>query len=177
MKFEPNAKIGRKGAFFKGLVSDKLNEPRQPETLEAETMIKHSPLPGNIEDLLPKADAYLRSRPDIAFAYLFGSLARGKPKPLSDVDIAVYLSEEGNMVEKKIEILGELMTLLETDEIDMVILNTAPLTLRMKVLENKKLIVDNAPFLRHRYESLTMRKYFDFSIKEMAILERRFLRG
>ena len=47
----------------------------------------------------------------------------------------------------------------------------------MKVLENKKVIVDNNPFLRHRYESLTMRKYFDFSIKEMAILERRFFHG
>ncbi len=69
------------------------------------------------------------------------------------------------------------MELLETDEIDLVILNTAPLTLKMKILEGKNVIVDNDPFLRHRYESLTIRKYFDFSIKEMGILERRFLRG
>ena len=96
---------------------------------------------------------------------------------MSDVDIAVYLSEGEITIERKMEILGKLMELLETDEIDFVILNTAPLTLRMKILENKTVIVDNAPFLRYAYESVTMRKYFDFSIKEMSILERRFLHG
>lgn len=140
-------------------------------------MIKYSKLPKNIEDMLPKAETYLRSRPDILFAYLFGGLARGKPLPLSDVDIAVYLRETVDSFEKKLEILGKLTDLLETDEIDLVMLNEAPLTLRMKVLENKRIIVDNDPFLRHEYESLTMREYFDFSTKEMAILERRFLYG
>jgi hypothetical protein len=140
-------------------------------------MIKYSKLPENIEDMLPKTETYLRSRPDILFAYLFGGLARGKPLPLSDVDIAVYLRETVDSFEKKLEILGKLTDLLETDEIDLVMLNEAPLTLRMKVLENKRIIVDNDPFLRHEYESLTMREYFDFSTKEMAILERRFLYG
>jgi len=140
-------------------------------------MIKYSKLPENIEALLPKAATFLRSRKDILFAYLFGSLAKGKPLPLSDVDIAVYLSEEADVTEIKMEILGKLMVFLETDEIDLVILNLAPLTLRMRILENKKIIVDNDPFLRHCYESLTMREYFDFSFKEIAILERRFLNG
>jgi predicted nucleotidyltransferase len=140
-------------------------------------MIRYTKLPENIERLLPKAQAYLQSRSDITFAYLFGSLARGRSTPLSDVDIAVYLSEGEITIERKMEILGKLMELLETDEIDFVILNTAPLTLRMKILENKTVIVDNAPFLRYAYESVTMRKYFDFSIKEMSILERRFLHG
>jgi hypothetical protein len=140
-------------------------------------LIKYSKLPDNIEYLLPAGEAYIKSRKDVLFAYLFGGLARGKPSPLSDVDIAVYLSEDGDVIEKKMEILGKLMDLLETDEIDLVILNSAPLALRMKILESKKVIVDNAPFLRHHYESLTMREYFDFSIREMAILERRFFHG
>jgi predicted nucleotidyltransferase len=138
-------------------------------------MIKHARLPKNIKRLLPKAESYLRSRSDVAFAYLFGSLAKGKLKPLSDVDIAIYLVDEGDIPEKKLEILGDLMYLLETDEIDLVILNTAPLTLRMKVLEGKRVVADKVPFERHAYESLTMREYFDFSIKEMAVLGRRFL--
>jgi predicted nucleotidyltransferase len=140
-------------------------------------MIKYSRLPENIEDNLPKAQAYLNSMPDVHFAYLFGSVAKGKPQPLSDIDIAVYLSESSDILEKKLEILGELIAILETDEIDLVVLNDAPLALRMKVLEYKKLIVDNAPFLRHRYQSITMREYFDFSVKEMGILERKFLSG
>ena len=140
-------------------------------------MIKYTKLPGNIELLLSNAEAYLKSRSDIVFAYLFGGLAKEKPMPLSDVDIAIYFLQGMDIVEKRMEILGKLMMLLETEEIDLVILNTTSLTLKMKILEHKKVIVDNDPFLRYSYESLTMRKYFDFSVKEMGILERRFLHG
>jgi predicted nucleotidyltransferase len=140
-------------------------------------MIRYSKLPENILFLLREAETYLQSSRDVLFAYLFGSLAKGKIAPLSDVDIAIYCSEEIGLVVRKLEILGELTRLLQTDEIDLVVLNSAPITLRMKILENKKVIVDNDPFLRHRYESLVMREYFDFSILEMAILERRFLHG
>ena len=75
------------------------------------------------------------------------------------------------------ELLEKLIDILQTDEIDLVILNTAPLSLAAKVVETKKVIVDNAPFIRHKYESLVMREYFDFSIVEKAILKRRFLHG
>ena len=140
-------------------------------------MIKYKKLPANIEDLMLKAIAYLQSRADIDFTYLFGSFGKGKPLPLSDVDIAIYLRETVDVHEKKMEILGVLMNLLETDEIDLVILNEAPLTLKMKILESKTIVVDHSPFLRHRFESLVMREYFDFSVVEKAILERRFFRG
>jgi len=140
-------------------------------------MIKNKKLPSNIEDLIPQAIAYLQSRKDINFAYLFGSFGRGKPLPLSDVDIAVYLKEPTDVHEKKMEILGALIDILQTDEIDLVVLNSAPLPLRMRILENKKVVVDREPFLRHHYESLTMREYFDFSVLEKQILNRRFLGG
>jgi uncharacterized protein len=140
-------------------------------------MIKYNKLPENIEHLIPKALAYLQSSSDILFGYLFGSFGRGKPLPLSDVDIAVFLKEPTDLQEKKMEILGALIDLLRTDEIDLVILNIAPLTLRVKILENKKVVVDHMPSLRHHFESLTIREYFDFSVVEKAILERRFLSG
>ena len=97
--------------------------------------------------------------------------------PLSDIDIAIYLKDLSEIHEKKLEILGTLMNLLETDEIDLVILNVASLTLKMKILESKTIVVDHSPSLRHRFESLIMREYFDFSVVEKAILERRFLSG
>jgi uncharacterized protein len=75
------------------------------------------------------------------------------------------------------EIIGHLVELAGTDEIDIVILNTAPLSLTGMILKNRRVIVDNTPFLRHRYESLTMREYFDFSMREMDILKRRYLHG
>jgi predicted nucleotidyltransferase len=140
-------------------------------------MIRVSPLPENIDALLPSAFDYLRSDEDILFAYLFGSLARKKAGPLSDVDIAVYLTNQTSFAEKKMEILGNLVNILRTDEIDLVVLNRAPLALRMKILENKRVIVDHSPLTRHRYESLTMRQYFDFSHKESFILKKRYFDG
>src|SRR5512139_1872774 len=104
-------------------------------------MIKYKKLPTNIEDMLPKAIDYLRGREDVEFAYLFGSIGKGKRLPLSDIDIAIYLKDLSLMYEKRMEILGTLMNLLETDEIDLVILNEAPLTLKMKILESKTVIV------------------------------------
>ena len=138
-------------------------------------MIHYSPIPKNIDDLLPLAFEYLRGDKDILFAYLFGSLARKKAGPLSDVDIAVYCREGSSFPEKKLEILGNLASVLKTDEIDLVVLNRAPLVLGMKILENKRVIVDKSPLTRHRYESLTMRQYFDFSYIAKAILSRRFM--
>lgn len=140
-------------------------------------MIKYNKLPENIIQLLTGAVDYLESHPQILFAYLFGGLARGKPQPLSDIDIAVYLKPDCNFAENKLDVLGNLMAILQTDEIDLVVLNSAELPLIMNVLRNKKVLVDKDPFCRHLFESLMMRKYFDFSIKESAQLKRRYLHG
>jgi predicted nucleotidyltransferase len=140
-------------------------------------MIKNKKLPENIIQLLPGAAGYLESHPRIFFAYLFGGFARRKPQPLSDVDIAVYLKPDCNFAENKLDILGNLIDILQTDEIDLVVLNSAELPLIMNVLRNKKALVDKNPFCRHSFESLAMRKYFDFSIKESAQLKRRYLHG
>ena len=140
-------------------------------------MIRYTKIPNNIELLLPKAISFLQSRDDIAFAYLFGSLGKDRRTPLSDVDLAGYFYDTKNLGEKRMEMIGMLSACLETDEIDFLVLNTTPVFFRMKVLQSRKVIVDKAPLLRHQFESLTMREYFDFSIKEKAILERRFLSG
>jgi len=127
--------------------------------------------------LIPNAVEYLNSLPFVSFSYLFGGLTKKGLLPLSDVDIAVFLSPQKNIPERKLEILGGLIDTLKTDEIDLVVLNCAPLPLKMRILSHGKLLTDKAPFIRHAYESLTMREYFDFSYIEKNILKRRFLNG
>jgi len=104
-------------------------------------------------------------------------MAQERPLPLSDIDIAIYLRENSNIPSIKMEILGKLNDYLQTDEIDLVTLNTAPLPLMARILENKRIVVDKMPFCRHKFESLTMREYFDFSILESRILRGRFYNG
>ncbi len=140
-------------------------------------MIKIFKIPDNVFSLLPKVEEYLQAHPRVIFAYLFGSLAKGKINPLSDVDLAVFISREANIIEERIGIHNCLAEILNTEEIDLVILNTAPLPLRARIIENKKVIVDKAPFLRHKFESLSLREYFDFFVKERQILNRRYSLG
>ena len=140
-------------------------------------MIKTHKLPENILDLLPDAGDYLKAHPKVIFSYLFGSLAKHKPLPLSDVDIAVYLKQDSNFADCKLDILGRLTDILHTDEIDLVILNRADISLVMNIIQFKKIIVDKNPFERHMFESLMMRKSFDFSFKELRQLRRRYLNG
>ena len=137
-------------------------------------MIRHSKLPKNILDRIQYAANYLETRSDVLFAYLFGGLSKGEPKPLSDVDIAVYLSENAECIQAKSEIIENLVDILRTDEIDVIILNQTSLSLSMNVLKNNRLLVDKKPFLRHTYQSLIFRKYFDFNKFESNILKRRF---
>jgi len=139
-------------------------------------MIRFKPLPEDIAQRLPLASEYLRSHPRVVFAYLFGGLARGEHRPLSDVDIAVYLA--GSVTaDVKLDILGKLIDILGTDEIDLVILNTAPPLLAMNVLRKKQVMADNNPAMRHRFESLAFKKYFDFLPVELGMLTKRVANG
>ncbi|MDO8136437.1 MAG: nucleotidyltransferase domain-containing protein [Candidatus Brocadiales bacterium] len=139
--------------------------------------IKYKPLPQDILLQMPKVKEYLLAHPRVVFAYLFGGISRAVVRPLSDIDIAVYLSEGSDLKEERYEILGRLAGLLRTDEIDLVILNTASLPLKARVIRQKEVVVDKDPSLRHQFESLVLREYFDFSIKERDILFRRFSLG
>lgn len=125
---------------------------------------------------LTAAQRYLQEREDIAFAYLFGSMATGKTTPLSDVDIAVYLTE-GDPPAKRLELIGDLCDRLGTDRLDLVILNTAPPGLRARVVRSKRVLAERLPTERHAFESRTFREYMDFSKLENRILEQRYRHG
>ncbi len=140
--------------------------------------IRKSALPlKNIKNLILRAKDILERYNNIVFAYLFGSLAKGRVSPISDIDMAVYLKDTENLLEVKLEIFSLLSEALKTDEIELVILNSAPLPLKAKVIQSEKVLVDKDPPLRYSFESLTLREYFDFSIKEREIFNRRYNLG
>ena len=125
-------------------------------------------------NIIKKASEFFNQRNDVLFAYLFGSYAGNRATPRSDIDIAVYLGNEVYDSAKKMDLIHSLSIVLKEDALDLVILNQAPVTLAINVLKKHIMIIDKNPLIRHRFESLIMRKYFDFSIIEKEILERRF---
>ncbi len=137
-----------------------------------ECMIRFKKIPDDIDQKIACLTDLFVSEPNILFAYLFGGLLKERRSPLSDVDIAVFVKDLKKL--EYIELFGKITDALGTDEVDLVVLNTMPVSFTGRVLQNRKILIDKKPFIRHRYESITMRKYFDFAIKERDILQRRY---
>ncbi|MBI3354869.1 MAG: nucleotidyltransferase domain-containing protein, partial [Nitrospirae bacterium] len=103
-------------------------------------MIRYKKLPDNILQKIDSLTGFLKKDPNIIFAYLFGGLLKKRRNPLSDIDIAVYLKDTGKS--GYLELFGKISDLLNTDEVDLVILNTAPISLAGRVLQDRRVLID-----------------------------------
>jgi len=122
------------------------------ETLQPE-------LPLDVEALV----AHLDQQPDVVAAYLFGSVAKETFGPRSDVDVAVLLREGLNreeMFEQRLQLLVDLNA-FSNREVDVVVLNTAPLLLQQEVLKYGRVIYERDALARIRFEVWARKTYFD----------------
>ena len=71
------------------------------------------------EELKNQIITTLCQRESIIFAYLFGSTVTKSLTPMSDIDIAVYLNANITASEERLCLIGDLMTTLKTDAIDL----------------------------------------------------------
>lgn len=135
-------------------------------------MIRFKKIPEDIHERIGLLTDIFSEDSNIVFAYLFGGLLRDKASPLSDVDVAIYVKNVKSL--DYLALFGKISETLSTDEIDLVVLNSAPVSLAGRILQKRKILVDKDPFLRHKYESRMLREFFDFSVKEREILHRRY---
>jgi predicted nucleotidyltransferase len=140
-------------------------------------MIRQKPLPADIATRLSDLGRALESCPAVIFAYVFGGAAVGDLTPLSDVDVAVYVAKSADLVEARLDVVGAVTSHLGTDEVDVIVLNTAPTALVGRILGTRRVILDREPFRRHRFESLRLREFLDFRIFEHRLLSRRYPGG
>ena len=140
-------------------------------------MIHRAPLPADVGEKISTLGRALEACPEVVFAYVFGGMGAGRPTPLSDVDVAVYLAEGADPLGTRLEVVAKVTAHLRTDEVDVVVLNSAPAALLGRILATRRLLVDRDPFCRHRFESGALRESFDFRIFERRHLARRFGRG
>jgi predicted nucleotidyltransferase len=140
-------------------------------------MQRGAPLPADIGDRLATLGAVLDTHPAVRFAYLFGGAARRELRPLSDVDVAVYLDDAVDPAQARLDLIGVVTKHLATDEVDLVVLNRAPTALVGRIVQSRRVISEQDAFLRHRFESLALRAFLDFRIFERRFLDTRFARG
>ena len=124
-------------------------------------------------------DLFAGYNEDIVAAYLFGSLASGTVTPLSDIDIAVLFRKDLTpdiMESLENDLYFKLSKRFHTDEIDLIILNTAPLSIRYGVLRQKQLLFYQEKLKVVDFETETISDYLDFKPYREE-MDREFLLG
>lgn len=103
----------------------------------------------------------------VVFAYLFGSRATDSARPDSDTDIAV-LPVSGLSRARRRALRDRIANLFESaahSEVDVVLLDEAPLPLRGRVLRQRQVLYSADEPLRVSWESLTGRMFADSRLK------------
>lgn len=114
-----------------------------------------------MEKLMEKCKAALASFPEIKLAYWFGSRAQGKGTSLSDWDFAVKYNKEMTWKEQ-LNIRSTIADSLETDAVDLVDWDHAPLPVRYSIVQEGILLLSRDESLRVDYETETRSRYWDF---------------
>ncbi len=111
-----------------------------------------------------KIRGILREKKAIGFAYLFGSYSTGTTHRDSDVDIAVHLTEREKLKDSlrwRLRLMAEISSELRMNDVDVVVLNEAPLVLRYEIVSSGKIIVNTVPGSELEFRLRTMKEYFD----------------
>jgi len=113
-----------------------------------------------------------RYKDHVMFAYLFGSAARNDLEPLSDIDIAVFLyKKEGeSYFDLKLAIYTDICRVLERNDIDVVILNTATnIMLIDEIIRYGMVLFDANRDFREKFELKILHQAIDFKEQRKAV--------
>ena len=97
-----------------------------------------------------------------AAVYLFGSVARDTSRPDSDVDVGVLLAKPPpSTLEGQPFDLADALERLLGRPVDVVVLNSAPADLRIRVMRDGQLVFESDASARVRFEVSTRNEAFD----------------
>jgi len=127
-------------------------------------MIKFEKIKGDVRKHFPELVELFKKDQDVVAVYLFGSYGRDDIGSLSDVDIAVLLEprvSSVNYFEKQLQLVRDACHLLHTGEVDLVVLNEAPLTFKYGVISDSKVIYCANEEVKIDFETRAMLDYLD----------------
>jgi len=119
-----------------------------------------------IESLLKGCLSKLLPRYPVKLAYFFGSYAVGKATSFSDVDVALVLPEQkaepGSLLTLELQLAEEISRHCGIEEVDVRIINAAPLMIRGEVVTHGILLYSCDEEFRVEFEATTRSAYFDY---------------
>jgi uncharacterized protein len=108
--------------------------------------------------------------PDLIALYRFGSQAKGRARPDSDVDLAVLASHPIPAL-RRFELAQELAAQLHRD-VDLLDLRTAPTVMRMQVISTGECLAAPNEAARREFEMYTYSDYARLNEERRDILRR-----
>ncbi len=103
----------------------------------------------------------------VKLALIFGSRAKGEARPDSDWDLAFWVNEKDQKLDRlslaglKKNLIKDLCTLLKTSQIDLVILNRAPPFLKYQIARHSRPLYQEKEEDYAAFVSLAVRSYSD----------------
>jgi predicted nucleotidyltransferase len=100
----------------------------------------------------------------VIIVYLFGSVAEDVARADSDIDFAVLLPNNMNTDEqgkRQLSMIYSIGEKLHRDDVDVVVLNKAPVELQHQVLKHGKILYCSDGHARVDFEVAVLRRYFD----------------
>jgi len=136
-------------------------------------------LPADVIGRIPELIERIKKDTDIVALYAFGSLATGDLKPLSDLDFGILVSvklDKQERFDKHLDLIGKFNEVLQTDEVDLIIMNDAPMRFSHTIFKSGELIhCGNSKELTDYIEK-TVKLYLDFRYFRDAF-DDTFLKG
>lgn len=126
-----------------------------------ERWIKTKPIQYNTEEAIAAILPVLKADMRISIAYLFGSRISKTDSWLSDIDIAIYTSDDF-LWEDYYALYGEITKSLRSDRVDIAWLNKTEPILSFEIIKNSRLLFFRDAETLNEFEHKSKRKYYDY---------------
>ena len=117
-----------------------------------------------------------RSFPEVRLAYQFGSRVSGQTGPMSDYDFGVYLRNDQKLQDIQTRISHELCKLLNSADIDLIVMNSAQTELNYAIVSSGELIYQETLAEKVNFEARILSLYGDY-LPVLRMQRRELLEG
>jgi predicted nucleotidyltransferase len=136
-------------------------------------------LPPDVASRIPLLIKRISKDAEIIAFFSFGSIISGDLKPLSDLDFGVIVSntlDRKKRFDKHLDLIGLLNKVLKTDEVDLILMNDAPLRFSHNILKTGKLLFCSDTGTLTDFIEKTVKVYLDFKYFRDEF-DKEFLKG
>lgn len=128
---------------------------------------------------IPKLTNKISQDKEIMALFTFGSLAGGELNPLSDLDFGVLVSnklDQKKRFDKHLDLIGIFNKVLGTDEVDLILMNDAPMRFSYTIIRSGKLLYCADLSVLTEFVEKTIKLFLDFKYFRDEF-DKAFLKG